>query len=134
MSPRIIVRQLARYLSCVLIIAHSGCDLCGNDILATIPAPSGNRQAVVFLRSCGATTPFFTQVSVLPRNKSPKSAGNVFSADANHGNAPQGPNVSVRWLSSTVLEIMYDPRARVWSHVTEIDGIRVQYVTRDSTS
>jgi hypothetical protein len=39
---------------------------CGNDMLATIPSPSGGRKLVIFQRACGATTGFSTQASLLP--------------------------------------------------------------------
>jgi hypothetical protein len=41
-------------------------DPCGNSIRATAPSPSGRAKAVVFVRDCGATTGYSTQVSVLP--------------------------------------------------------------------
>ena len=44
---------------------------------------------VVFSLSCGATTGFSTQVSVLStQDAPPDSGGNAFIADADHGKAP----------------------------------------------
>src|SRR5687767_10343542 len=46
-----------------------GCDMCGNDIQLTVVSPDRKLKAVVFERSCGATTGFSTQVSVLPADR-----------------------------------------------------------------
>ena len=95
-------------------------------------------DAVIFERSCGATTDFSTQVSVLPSGDLPKTIGNVFVADADHGKAPRapwgGPDVSVRWLAPNILELTYDSRARVFAQVPAIDGTTLVYVQRPSTS
>ena len=75
-----------RAMAAASVLALTACsDSCGNDVLADVPSPSGERRAVVFQRDCGATTGFSVQVSILRRGKSlPNEAGNTFTADANH--------------------------------------------------
>jgi hypothetical protein len=61
-------------------------DPCENRVLSALNSPSANKRAVFFELSCRATTGFSTQVSVLNAGDVlPKSAGNVFNADSDHG-------------------------------------------------
>src|SRR5687767_14406824 len=74
--------------------------LCANDILSEARSPDGRARAIVFRRSCGATTGFSTQVSVVRGTEPlPNDPGNVFVADplrSEAGSAPD-PAVKVRW-------------------------------------
>jgi hypothetical protein len=105
---------------------------CGNEILSDVPSPDGHQHAVVFERDCGATTDFFTHVSVLPDVGQISGGGNVFAADSDHGKAAAGPGggprVTVRWLDGRTLEIRFDARARVYKQVTRHDNTNVEYV------
>src|SRR5437016_6247727 len=65
---------------------------CENRVLAEVPSPDGRHRVVVFERSCGATTAFSTQVSVLPAEGAlGGGTGNVLIADTDRGQAPVGP-------------------------------------------
>ena len=118
------------------VIAANCVDLggaCVNDQLSEVPSPDGVRRAVVFERNCGGTTPFSTQVSVLPTGVTlPDSGGNVFVADTDRGRAPAatggGPRVAARWLAPDTLEIRYDPRARIFLHELRGSGAAVRFV------
>jgi hypothetical protein len=104
-------------------------DLCENRVLSELTAPSGNTRAVVFERSCGATTGFSTHVSVLTAsNALPKSAGNIFVADSDHG-AANDMTVTVRWAARDQLVIRYPARARVFTKETQANGVAVTYET-----
>src|SRR5919106_3054135 len=75
---------------------------CQNQVLAEIPAPDLRVRAVVFQRTCGATTASSTQVSLLAASRPlPDDGGNVFIADTDHSRAPAGPGgepvVQVHW-------------------------------------
>jgi len=77
----------------------SGCDLCGNDIKLTVASPDGKLKAVVFKRSCGATTGFSMQVAVLTANRDvPNEPGNVHRED-------DQSTISVAWKSNSELLI-----------------------------
>jgi hypothetical protein len=109
-------------------------DMCGNEILAELPAPDNRHRAVVFQRDCGATTGFSTQVSVLRGSRSlPNDGGNVFIADTDHGRAPAGsrggPVVDVRWIDNAQLEIGHDIRARVFTADSLVEGVKIRFVT-----
>lgn len=101
----------------VLFAASSS--VCDNTLLVEVPSPSGTRKAVVFQRSCGATTGFSTQVSVLPAGgKLRGAAGNVFVAETDHGAAPSGPGggpvVESVWIAEDRLLIRHHRLARVF--------------------
>jgi hypothetical protein len=105
---------------------------CGNDMLATIPSPSGGRKLVIFQRDCGATTGFSTQASLLPAHDRLRGSGNVFIADTDHGKAPSGPGggpqLTARWIAEDTLELRYHPQARVFLADSVHQGISIQYV------
>lgn len=109
-------------------------DLCGNTILAEHSSPDGQLKAVVFDRNCGATTDFSTQVSIVPSNVLlDNEGGNVFSADTNHGRAPAwkngGPEIRLRWISDTRVELQYHWFSRVLRAATDTGRVQVTYLT-----
>ena len=89
----------------------------------------GNRAAIVFERSCGATTGFSTHVSVVNEfGQLGKSAGNVFVADSDHG-AVKEMIVTVRWIAPDQLVIRYPAHARVFKREAQANGTSVAYET-----
>jgi hypothetical protein len=112
------------------VILLSCLDPCENRILADSPSPGANKRAVIFERSCGATTGFSWQVTVLdPKEDLPSSSGgNVFIADSDHG-AVKEMNVTMRWVSRGQLVILYPARARVFKKEAEAKGVSVAYET-----
>lgn len=113
-----------------LAVSLSGClDLCGNEVKSEVSSPDQRKRAVVFERSCGATTPFSTHVSILDRGEAlPHSAGNAFAADGDHG-AVKDMSVTVRWLSPKALVIRYPALASVYHNETAAKGVTIAYET-----
>ena len=110
-----------------------GCDPCGDEVVQHEPSPYGRGTAVVFVRDCGATTAYATQVAVIGRTVATTRDRNVvFVADHDHGAAPSGPaggpEVRVRWIDAGHLEVAHHPRARTFRKETEHGGIRLTYV------
>lgn len=109
----------------------AGCSLCDNRAVRSLQSPDDNRSAVMFMRECGATTDFTTQVSVLSPWWPYYAIGNAFVADADQGKAERaswgGPWADISWQSSTHLVITYDARSRVFKKKTEVRGIRITY-------
>lgn len=108
--------------------------MCGNEILAEVPSPSGSHKAVVFQRDCGATTGFSTQVSILPQRKRlPNDSGNLFIADTDRGRAPSGPGggpaVQVQWVNDQHLLLVHHPAARVFRAEQKRGTVHVEYRT-----
>ena len=104
-------------------------DPCENRVLSEVPAPTGNSSAIVFERSCGATTDFSTHVSVVKEfGQLRKSTGNVFVADNGHG-AVKDMNVTVRWVAPDQVVIRYPAQARVFKKEAQANGVSVAYET-----
>jgi hypothetical protein len=50
-------------------VASTGCDLCGEDVVAEKTSPDGKFTAVTYSRNCGATTPYVTHVNLRRANE-----------------------------------------------------------------
>ena len=125
------VSQLQRRITLVAVsVWFASCSgPCENRVLSEVRAPSGNKAAIVFERSCGATTGFSTHVSVVKEfGELRKSAGNVFAADSDHG-AVKDMNVTVRWVAPNRVVIRYPAKARVFKKEAEANGVAVEYET-----
>lgn len=124
-----------------LAVAAIGCggvaDPCGNEVLSTIPSPAGGSKAVVFRRSCGATTGYSTQVSVLRMNdvllteptlwRSTES-GNALTIDGDLDlSRPGRPGqLAVTW-EGEVLHLRYDSGLRVGLSAATAGGVSVTH-------
>lgn len=124
---------------CIFIITIStSCSfLCSNTIVTEIPGPKQNNKVVIFERNCGATTGFSTQVSILPYDDLlPYQGGNTFIVDTDHGEAPAaewgGPEVKVKWISSSKIELLYHKNARVFKSEKDVRGITIHIVSLNS--
>ncbi|MCK9395371.1 MAG: hypothetical protein M0Q44_07255 [Methylobacter sp.] len=122
------------FIGGVILFVRSLPDMCGNEILFEFPSSNMKMKAVAFLRDCGATTDFSTQVTILPINDVLQNeGGNTFSADTNYGAAPSGqgggPEVRLRWLSDTQLQIQYHRSARIFKSKIKIKGVDIAYLT-----
>src|SRR2546430_16178187 len=101
----------------LILLVPEACNggLCANDVLGTYPAPSGHYQAILFVRNCGATTSFGTNVSVLrPGDQLGDEAGNILLVSAapySHvaTNRIGGPLVETQWLLGDTLLSRYAP-------------------------
>ncbi|HWB85680.1 MAG TPA: hypothetical protein VG675_16165 [Bryobacteraceae bacterium] len=119
----------------VAVVVLTGCGLCSNQIVKEVPSPDGTKKAIIFVRDCGATTGFSTDVSVINANETlPSSAGNVFIADANHGGVPLAKNnaldVNAVWTSANRLVIHYPAGARNFLQDPARAGVAIQYLPR----
>ncbi|TQK11989.1 hypothetical protein FBX97_1941 [Herbaspirillum sp. SJZ107] len=99
----------------------SGCDPCENETSQTVISPSGKLKAVVFNRSCGATTGFSTQVSVIPASESlPDEGGNTLVLG---GTVP----LTVAWRSDASLNLSGLGAASVFNRSSSVAGVSVSY-------
>ena len=107
-------------------------DDCENVELQRVLPPGGDWSAVTFARSCGATTRFSTQGSVIAEGSMPLAGGNVFSVDTLHGSAPAGSlggsvvRVALRGVDALI--VRHHPKARVFVFENQAHGIRVHFV------
>lgn len=111
-------------------------DLCANDQTQVVYSPNKNLKVIVFTRDCGATTGFSTHVSLLKSSQNLENeGGNLFAADfdrTQQKSAAPSPQVSLRWLSNTQLEIQHSDNIRTFRKVENDKGVHVVYVPRNN--
>jgi hypothetical protein len=97
---------------------------CGNEIVAERTAPDAARRAVVFRRNCGATTPYSTNVTVLPAGDAlPDAAGNVLVLRDLR-------DVAVDWTDATHLVVHYPQGVEPFVASQQVDGVTVSLAPR----
>jgi len=78
-------------------------------------------KAIVFIRNCGATTGYSTQVSLMSAGtRLPNDGGNVFVSD---GVVP----LTIRWTSDYALEIGRVGTERIFRQEQAVDGVVISY-------
>jgi hypothetical protein len=107
---------------------------CGNEILAQSVSPDGSKKFVVFQRSCGATTGFSTQASLISADATlADEPGNVFVADTDHGVAPSGtgggPELRSHWAAPDHLVLQHHMAARVFKAEQRFKNVEIKYET-----
>ena len=106
--------------------------MCANEVVVEVTAPDNSQRAIIFVRDCGATTKFSTQISIVPSGRSlPNKAGNVFVAETglepNNVGADGRHAVSVSWLSSSALLVSHIGGIRVFRNATQVSGVTISY-------
>lgn len=95
-------------------------DMCGNDIKQKISSPSGKSVAYIFERSCGATTGFSPQLSIINKDDEfQNESGNTFRSDK---------DFSIEWLNEKSLKVIYDKSSEAYEMNENVNGIRIKYV------
>jgi hypothetical protein len=107
-------------------------DPCLDESFEEFRSPAGKWKVVVFQRSCGATTGFSTQVSVLaPDAVPPRAAGNVLCIDDDHGKVPLDSNgriaLWVRFDGPSAVTLAYPGDARVFTQRSNERGVHVRH-------
>ena len=98
-----------------------GCAPCDNEIISTTPSPTGQYNAVVFHRGCGATTGFNTQLSILPAKRQLSGGGgNAVIVDGQD-------SLSVEWGSPRLLVVTTHGYPRSYKSVGSVGDIVVEY-------
>lgn len=126
--------ELKRLMPLALLFGLGACSnpLCTNETIVEVRSPDGDHRAVMFMRECGATTDFTTQVSVDPWFFQP--IGNVFVADSYNGGKRGswgGPWARIEWVSPSALRISFDKRARVFTRNNSAHGAKIFYEALD---
>jgi len=88
-------------ISAIGVFYYFDSNMCENTEIIRTPSPDKKLYAVLFERSCGATTGFSTQISLINSNKSIENneVGNIYIANG------YPDNYSFNWLSPYVLNI-----------------------------
>jgi hypothetical protein len=116
-----------------LALLLGGCSLeggCGDRVIEAKPDFDGNLIAYRYVRNCGATTGFSTNIAIGKRGEKADAAQLIFTADSNHGAADmQGDAVWVemRWTRPHRLSVAYAKAARVFRSDAHVQGAAIFY-------
>lgn len=130
------IRTCRRLPLLLVALAQVGCvPVCENEVLSTGWSSDGRHKAVVYLRSCGATSDYSANLSVLAaRDVLGTGVGNVLVIRDTlkvQGplDYPAGPvlRIAFRWDGPTRLVVSHD--ARAWTILRErrYEGVAVEY-------
>lgn len=93
-------------------------DLCSNDVVKTVSSPDNSRDAVIFIRACGATTSDSYQLSILEEGEEfSNKKGNIFIS--------QG-QFEVNWSNNNKLQVTYS--SEVFKQKTQLHDVEVEYI------
>jgi len=107
--------------------------MCGNQIITEQLSSDKKYKIIVFVRDCGATTGFSTQVSILRNDKKlgDDDSGNVLTiSDHYYGNKYNkygGADVKSEWVTNKKILIRFDNKAETRIKENEIKGIEIVY-------
>lgn len=128
----LMANRLDPLLAAVGLALCAACSPCSNTVRQIIRSPNAKWTAVVFNRTCGATTPFLTHVVINPGQSVETSVSrSVFRARAKYGVARTdtagGPLLDVVWRGTDSLFIGFDPRATVLTQKDRSQSVAVIY-------
>ncbi|MGY8908899.1 MAG: DUF5412 family protein [Flavobacteriales bacterium] len=95
-------------------------DMCGNTIIETKFSPNQNNKIVLFHRSCGATTGFSTQVSILEKDNDleiENSAILIIDKDS----------LDIKWINDDEVSIEINKNSEVFKKQNHFNGIKINY-------
>jgi hypothetical protein len=76
--------------------------------------------AYIFERSCGASTGFSPQLSILNKDDDfQNESGNTFRSDK---------DFSIEWLNERNLKVIYDKSSETSEMDKKVNGIKIEYV------
>jgi hypothetical protein len=104
---------------------------CVNTVVESVASPDDEWSAVLFERSCGATSGFSSQVSVVRTGSAlPDRAGNAFvllRGDTAGTTSWGGPVVTLLWTGPRQLEISHDPTAHAMSSSRRVGDVDIRF-------
>jgi hypothetical protein len=107
--------------------------MCGNQIVTEQLSPDKKYKLVVFVRDCGATTGYSTQISILSSDKKlmDDQTGNVLRlSDDYHGNYLNnygGAEARVEWVAVKKILIYFDINAEALRKESKVMGVEFLY-------
>lgn len=100
---------------------------CGNKVLVEAPSSDGARKALLFQRSCGASSDIYTHVSIVaPDDKKVAVGGNVFVAQGH----PDRTATNIRWDGPRTLVVETGGRDAATRMEVWMKGVLVKYEDR----
>ena len=106
-------------------LALGGCgELCKNELVQTLRSPDGRFDAVVFTRSCAASTGYNTQLSIVP------ARSGVADAEGNALVVRGDPRIVVRWETRRRLRVTELGDANTKLKLARVGDVEVVYGRR----
>ncbi|EJL22480.1 hypothetical protein PMI02_04644 [Novosphingobium sp. AP12] len=122
------MRTLVLVVPLLLCLKACSNPLCSNETVKSLRSPTGKHEAKMFMRECGATTDFTTQVSVDPWFW--QGIGNAFVADGYNGGtrgAWGGPWADMKWTGPNELLVTHDQQARIFDRKEVVGSVTITY-------
>lgn len=123
-------------------------DPCSNRVTERLVSPDGEWIAILFVRDCGATTGFSTQLTLTRADVDvPEGTGNVFVAGRDKTTLAAewgGPWAGMEWAATAPgadwpdttaegweLIVTHDASARIFASHTVVDGVPIRFEARE---
>jgi hypothetical protein len=95
-----------------------------------LASPQGKYKAILFERSCAGTVAWVTHVSIVAKDgKLPNEQGNALVSFERHGSffgrQVQSPEIQVRWLDPTTLELSYPEETPLQWSAPSVQSVKV---------
>lgn len=112
--------------SCGVVDITGGCD---DELVRMERDPEGPLAAFHYIRNCGATTEYVTQIAVGPASRGLGGATPIFVAvpDADTDTDGHGIWLEMHWTAPHQLSVAHAEKARVFKRVMQMDGARIRY-------
>jgi hypothetical protein len=107
--------------------------MCGNELVSEYLSPNGRNKVIVFVRDCGATTGFWTNISIT--NRSHKLGEDETSNAATIDDRESGPDtnrlgggeVLVKWIANDTVVFRINEAAKLLKREDELRGVTIIY-------
>lgn len=117
----------------VLMFLLEACEMaesCENVVLKTQNSPNSNARAILFTRTCGATTGLSFQISIDDGNSFDNKSGNLAVFVPKPGQtALSDDDIELSWMDSQRLQISYsDSKYELRSHSNSVQGTTAVFI------
>lgn len=119
-----VVKSFLPMLSYFLICSCNFTGSCNNKNINRINSPDNRKSILIFLRTCGATTGFNTQVSIVDKDENTLDEGNALIFDQSDG---EYGNVIASWVDSHSVTIYVPHNARIFKSRTVFPDVTITY-------
>lgn len=93
---------------------------CENEVALRVPSPSGEKDAVIYSRNCGATTGFNTQLQIVSAGSQPRGSNAALVMD---GTIP----LKLVWRSDSALMVTGIGQGRIFGKEPASNGVSLTY-------
>lgn len=125
------MQRVAVALASIAVAGTVACsDPCSNRVIESLTDPSGSKNAILYTRSCGATTGPSTNISILDRGVAiPSGAGNALVVKDPVSVAESLGVTRLRWLNPDTLQVSILAGRSIQRKQKAVGGVAIQ-ITR----